>query len=159
MRDLVQWFHSLNDRCDLVSVQRYKREITVAALAAVAILIAFQGASGQQDPFARIFTFIPNGVFFSNPNGASQTYSTNDGGIDLSGPFFQSLGTNGRTCGTCHQPSDGMSVSAANVQLRFLLTQGMDPIFRTNDGSVSPNRLSASLKNSSDDPSRSVPWL
>ena len=57
------------------------------------------------------------------------------GGIDLTGPFFQSLGTNGRACATCHQPSDGMSVSAANVELRFLLTQGTDPIFRTVDGS------------------------
>jgi cytochrome c peroxidase len=28
-----------------------------------------------------------------------------------------------------------MSVSAANVELRFLLTQGTDPIFRTVDGS------------------------
>jgi cytochrome c peroxidase len=28
-----------------------------------------------------------------------------------------------------------MTVSAAEVQLRFLLTQGRDPIFRTNDGS------------------------
>ena len=135
MRDPAHWFHSPNDRRDLPSVQRHKRAVTVAVLAAVAILIAFQGASGQQGPFARMFSFIPNGVFFSNPNGASQTYSTNDGGIDLTGPFFQSLGTNGRACGTCHQPSDGMSVSAANVQLRFLLTQGMDPIFRTVDGS------------------------
>jgi cytochrome c peroxidase len=33
------------------------------------------------------------------------------------------------------QPSDGMSVSAAHVQQRFSLTQGQDPIFRTNDGS------------------------
>ena len=135
MRDLAEWFHRLSDRCDLPSVQRHKRVITVAALAAVAILIAFPGASGQQGPFARLFSFIPNGVFFLNPNGASQTYSANDGGIDLTGPFFQSLGTNGRSCGTCHQPSDGMSISAANVQLRFLLTQGTDPIFRTVDGS------------------------
>ena len=70
MRDLAEWFHRLYDRCDLPSIQRHKREITVAALAAVAILIAFQGAIGQQGPFARLFSFIPNGVFFPNPNGA-----------------------------------------------------------------------------------------
>ncbi len=74
-------------------------------------------------------------MVFPNPGGASQTYSTAGGGIDLTGPFFQSLGTNGRTCGTCHQPSDGMSVSAANVQQRFVQTRGQDPIFRTVDGS------------------------
>ena len=72
---------------------------------------------------------------FPNPGGASQTFSTIGGGIDQTGPFFQSLGTNGRSCGSCHQPSDGMSVSAANVQARFVLTEGLDPIFRTVDGS------------------------
>ena len=84
---------------------------------------------GEQIPF------VPNGVHFPNPGGASQTYSTTGKGIDLTGPFFQSLGGNGRTCGTCHQPSDGMSISAANVQRRFLFTRGQDPIFRTIDGS------------------------
>lgn len=80
-------------------------------------------------------SFIPNDVFFANPGGASQTYSTIGGGIDQTGPFFQSLGSNGRSCGSCHQPSDGMSVSAAHVQQRFDLTDGLDPIFRTVDGS------------------------
>lgn len=100
--------------------------VTLATLTLVAAV------SGQQIPF---ITFIPNGIFFPNSNGASQTYSTVGGGIDETGPFFQSLGTNGRLCASCHQPSDGMSVSATNVQLRFLLTQGTDPIFRTVDGS------------------------
>jgi hypothetical protein len=81
------------------------------------------------------FSFIPNGALFGNPSGASETYSTTGGGIDLTGPFFQSMGSNGRACSTCHQPSDGMSVSAASIQQRFAVTQGLDPIFRTNDGS------------------------
>src|SRR5207249_4358279 len=50
-------------------------------------------------------------------------------------PFFQSLGSNGRSCATCHQPSDGMSVPAAHIQARFDASQGLEPIFRTNDGS------------------------
>jgi cytochrome c peroxidase len=61
--------------------------------------------------------------------------ATTVGRIDLSNPFFQSLGTNGRSCVTCHVPTDGWTIAAAAVQLRFLLTQGLDPIFRTNDGS------------------------
>ena len=109
-----------------------KRGVFIGTLLAVAMLAVLAAAYAQQIPFV---SFLPNGVFFLNPNGASQTYSTINGGIDETGPFFQSLGTNGRTCGSCHQPSDGMSVSAANVQLRFLLTQGTDPIFRTVDGS------------------------
>src|SRR5262252_10128990 len=77
---------------------------------------------------------IPNGAHFSNPGGTASTFST-AGSVDLTGPCFQSLGTNGRSCGSCHQPSDGMSVAAANVQARFDQTQGLDPIFRTVDGS------------------------
>src|SRR6266481_2132358 len=106
---------------------RYRRNIISTVLLAVATLMAIGALHGQQ------ITFIPNGVFFANPGGASETYSTTRGGIDQTGPFFQSLGTNGRSCGSCHQPSDAMSVAAANVQQRFAQTQGLDPIFRTVD--------------------------
>ena len=109
--------------------RQYKRNILSGVFLAVATLVAFGALNGQQ------ITFIANGTFFANPGGASETHSTTGGGIDLTGPFFQSLGTNGRSCGSCHQPSDGMSVAAANVQQRFDQTQGMDPIFRTVDGS------------------------
>ena len=66
------------------------------------------------------------------------TYSTN-GSIDMTGPFFQSLGTNGRRCVTCHQPDEGWSVTPAGLRARFAATSGTDPIFRTNDGATSPN--------------------
>lgn len=78
--------------------------------------------------------FLPNLFPFSNPTGVLKTFSIT-GKMDLSGPFFQSLGTNGRSCATCHQASDGWSVSAAHVTERFENTQGLDPIFRPNDGS------------------------
>ena len=41
------------------------------------------------------------GSFYSayNPAGLVRTYNQN-GDIDLTGPFFQSLGTNGRACST-----------------------------------------------------------
>src|SRR5258708_12900290 len=100
--------------------------------------MAIAALHGQQ------ITFIPNGVFFANPGGASETYSTTGGGIDQTGPFFQSLGTNGRSCGSCHQPSDGMSVSAAHVEQRFSLTQGLDPIFRTVHGSTRNHAIDSS---------------
>ena len=109
--------------------RQYKRCVLSAAFLAAAMLTVMAALNGQQ------ITFIPNGTFFGNPSGASETYSSTGGGIDLTGPFFQSMGTNGRSCATCHQPSDGMSVSTASVQQRFALTQGQDPIFRTVDGS------------------------
>jgi len=70
---------------------------------------------------------------FANSNGELRTFST-AGSIDFGNPFFQPLGANGRTCATCHQPSDGWSVTPAHIQARFDATGGIDPIFRTNDG-------------------------
>jgi cytochrome c peroxidase len=111
-----------------LQVRQYHHNIIAALLLVFATLLIVSSVSGQR-------AFIPNGAHFPNPGGTSQTYSTAGRGIELTGPFFQMLGTNGRTCGTCHQPSDGMSISAADVQQRFLLTRGEDPIFRTVDGS------------------------
>jgi hypothetical protein len=48
------------------------------------------------------------------------------------------MGTNGRACVTCHQPSVGWTVTPQDIQARFDATDGADPIFRTNDGSNSP---------------------
>ncbi len=73
-----------------------------------------------------------------NPTGAAQTFST-AGHIDMDNPFFQDLGTNGRTCFTCHRPESGWTITPAGVRERFEATAGLDPIFRTNDGSNSPN--------------------
>jgi len=81
---------------------------------------------------------IPSMLPFANPTGLAATYSTS-GGIDLTNPFFQSLGANGRSCGSCHQPSDGWTVIPQHIQARFEATAGTDPIFRTNDGSNSPD--------------------
>src|SRR3569623_1009654 len=55
-----------------------------------------------------------------------------------SDPFFASLGTNGRACATCHVAAEGWSITPADMQARFNATGGTDPVFRTNDGSVSP---------------------
>ena len=79
-------------------------------------------------------TFLPNLFPFPNPHGILKTFSAT-GRVDLTGPFFQSLGTNGRSCASCHQPGEAWSVSAPRVAERFEDTKGLDPIFRTNDGS------------------------
>ena len=102
-------------------------------VAAVAAVIA-AGAAAQQGRDL----FMPNMSPIPNASGASATYSTL-GKIDLTGPFFQSLGTNGRACVSCHQPTIGWTITPENVRARFEATGGTDPIFRTNDGSNSPN--------------------
>lgn len=63
------------------------------------------------------------------PNGATQT-ATN--------AFFQNLGSNGRTCFTCHQPQDGWTVSAQHAQARFEANPD-DPLFRLVDGATCPS--------------------
>ncbi len=119
----------------LRGMPRSRKLFLAAAVAALTVLCLVATVSGEQSAFAPFARFIPNGTLFLNRAGASQTYSATAGGIDLTGPFFQSLGTNGRSCGTCHQPSDGMSVSATSIEARFFLTAGRDPIFRPVDGS------------------------
>ncbi len=81
---------------------------------------------------------IPNLQPFADPTGIVATYNT-AGDIDTTNPFFQSLGTNGRACVTCHQPSDGFSFSAAHAKVRFDLTGGTDPLFAAVDGANCPN--------------------
>lgn len=54
-------------------------------------------------------------------------------------PFFEPVGANGRACITCHQPSDGMSISVATVRERWEATGGKDPVFAAIDGSNCPS--------------------
>jgi cytochrome c peroxidase len=81
---------------------------------------------------------IPNNAPKSNPLGSASTFSAN-GGVDLDNEFFDDFGTNGRTCGTCHTPEEGWTISAEEVQDRFFATGGLHPIFRLVDGANSPN--------------------
>src|SRR4051812_48871644 len=77
------------------------------------------------------------GLTFANSTGQATTVDIN-GTLDRDGnsnPFFQDLGTNGRSCVTCHQPSDGWTITPAHVQARFSASRGLDPIFASNDGS------------------------
>ena len=101
--------------------------------ATVAVLLLVSSSGIADGP-----TFLPNMLPFPNATGLAATFST-AGNVDLQGPFFQSLGTNGRSCGSCHQPGDGWTVTPSSLQARFDATGGTDPIFRTNDGSNSPN--------------------
>ena len=77
--------------------------------------------SASPDPAGAVATFQPNGATFTANNA-----------------FFKDLGSNGRTCFTCHQPQNGWSVSAADVAQQFTASAGTDPIFRLVDGATCP---------------------
>jgi cytochrome c peroxidase len=67
-------------------------------------------------------------------SGVVRTVNLN-GPLDLDNPFFKELGTNGRSCFSCHRPGQGWTITPESVQGRFEESRGLDPIFRTNDGS------------------------
>jgi len=114
----------------LAHCRRRRMKAMAIAVAVAGMLIA--GTITLQASFS-----LSNLFPFLDATGFSATNSTT-GSIDLGSPFFQSLGTNGRSCGTCHAPSDGFGLSAADAQLRYSLTQGKDPLFAQVDGSTCP---------------------
>src|SRR5262249_25988233 len=89
---------------------------------------------------------LPNGIHFRDATGFVTTVSS-AGFIDPGNEFFQSLGSNGRRCVSCHVPNTGWSITPAFTQAVFDLTRGgaiddglgLGAIFRTNDGSNSPD--------------------
>ena len=109
---------------------------TVSPIAALARLVP---AAIATTAIAAGANAAPGGytLLFPNASGTSATYSTQR--IDPDNPFFKALGSNGRSCSTCHQAATGWSVTPRSIQQRFAETMGLDPIFRTNDGSTSPN--------------------
>ena len=87
----------------------------------------------------------PNPIHTVDPSGVLGTYRTT-GGVDLTNYFFRSLGTNGRSCNSCHVAEDGWTVTPRHIQARFLASRGKDPIFRPVDGAVCPSADVSSLK-------------
>lgn len=81
---------------------------------------------------------FPPVAAFSNEHGTLSTIRQTD--TDSSSlataqhPFFTALGSNGRACVTCHQPSDGMSLSIGSIRERWTSTDGTDPLFAPVDG-------------------------
>jgi cytochrome c peroxidase len=89
---------------------------------------------------------------YTNGAGSHQTAlvlpasNANGTAFDSTNEFFQSLGTNGRSCGSCHQPAQAWGINPVEVQQRFNATNGTDPIFRLNDGANSPKAPVATLQ-------------
>jgi cytochrome c peroxidase len=96
----------------------------------------------------------------AGPLGTTRTISTNERIDPATEPFFVAIGTNGRACVHCHTPADAWSITPLSLKWRFThpldmtdprclrdeskcrevapADHGLDPIFRSNDGAVSP---------------------
>jgi cytochrome c peroxidase len=83
---------------------------------------------------------LPSYAWFKTPTGALALLQA-DGAVETEQhPFFAPMGTNGRACVTCHQPSDGMSLSVQTIRARWTTTGGRDPLFAMVDGANCPGR-------------------
>lgn len=82
---------------------------------------------------------LPAQTDFANPLGRIGILNM-DGPITMDDhPFFKPIGTNGRACVTCHQPSDSMGLSLDSIRQQWELTDGKDPLFSVFDGANCPN--------------------
>ena len=76
---------------------------------------------------------------FDDPSGKLRLLNQS-GEIQTKGhPFFTPLGSNGRSCITCHQPTSAMSLSVDLIRSRWADTEGKDPLFAGIDGSNCPD--------------------
>jgi cytochrome c peroxidase len=99
-------------------------------------------ARAQSDPPQPTGVFPPIiGQFVPSfdPTGVIETYNLDAPTVTATHPFFESLGTNGRACATCHEPRSAWGVSTASIQRRFARSGGTDPIFRPIDGATCPS--------------------
>jgi hypothetical protein len=103
---------------------------TVQGVAIVASTVIFIGVAA----WVSAERSDPQFSTFADDTGTVGTINV-AGSIDSDNPFFQSLGTNGRTCATCHRAADGWTVTPAHLRERFAASRGLDPIFSSNDGS------------------------
>ena len=76
---------------------------------------------------------------FDDPSGQLRLLNKS-GEVQTKGhPFFTPLGSNGRSCVTCHQPTTAMSLSLDLIRNRWTDTNGKDPLFAAVDGSNCPD--------------------
>jgi hypothetical protein len=105
---------------------------TIAALRAQSGGIQAWWNAGRDVPMAAKATY-------DNPYGQIAVLNTS-GSVDTKGhPFFEALGSTGRACVTCHQPSNAMSLSVETIAERWRASRGKDPLFAAIDGSNCPN--------------------
>jgi hypothetical protein len=114
----------------LANTRRWLLGLTTAS--ALALISCGDIKSATEDQSAELATETT-----TNANGTIEVFSST-GNIDRNNPFFQNLGTNGRTCNTCHLLRDGLGINTGAIKSIFDNTQGLDPLFRVNDGSNAP---------------------
>lgn len=112
-----------------------KKSLPILVVALVLVILAAGGLIATASDANGV---IPQFQIFADPDGAFATVNLGGPTDTSANPFFQELGSNGRRCITCHQPSDAFSITPPHIQARFAATLGTDPLFRPVDGANCP---------------------
>src|SRR5207244_2803701 len=92
---------------------------------------------------AALAASLPGGLTLStDATGVIATFNV-AGAMDRDNPFFRSLGSNGRSCSTCHLPAAAMSFTPAHARQVYDESQGAHPLFASVDGANCPGTLRA----------------
>jgi len=73
-----------------------------------------------------------------NTAGIAESLHTS-GTIDRTNPFFQQLGTNPRTCETCHSPQQGWTTNSLTSSILLFASLGLNPLFNLVDNGIRPD--------------------
>src|SRR5712692_12091897 len=147
-------------RISRYAVIRVSASRTIAIVSSAAVLALAALLSAQQQPHAVIDpvrtlearyevarpwwdpdrgTPLAASKDFDDPSGKLRLLNQS-GDVQTKGhAFFTPLGSNGRSCVTCHQPTSAMSLSLDLIRLRWADTNGKDPLFAAVDGSNCPD--------------------
>lgn len=124
-------------------LRRFRRRGAAIAAAAVTlpvVALLAQGYGGSPIWWeANTNEKMPLAALFRDSSGDILVYNqTGDMGTN-GHPFFSKLGSNGRACISCHQPSAAMSVNLERLNERWQQTRGTDAVFAAVDGSNCPS--------------------
>jgi hypothetical protein len=111
------------------------------ALAALSVIAIAQRTYGDRHVWwdAGDGAILPVEEEYDNPTGQLTILNTTGFIHTKDHAFFEPLGTNGRACVTCHQPSNAMSLSVASARSRWTAAHQKDPLFAAIDGSNCPD--------------------
>jgi len=90
---------------------------------------------------------IPTPLSFQDASGTITSYQPNGATATSNNGFFSPLGSNGRTCFTCHQPQDGWALTPQSVVATYSLTHGNTPLFQAIDSAGCPSDPRATSTN------------
>jgi cytochrome c peroxidase len=109
-------------------------------LTAVMLVMAFAQRTGDAAAAetGRSAATVGKAETYPDPTGRFTTINVNGPTDKRGNAFFESLGSNGRACATCHAPTDGWGLSVLHVRERYATSHGTDPLFRPFDGATCP---------------------